>query len=48
MRMTSVILRESELCNFADENTLYAFGEIVNQVKSILTADIKCILHWFE
>jgi hypothetical protein len=40
--------RESELCNFADDNTLYSFGKTVNQVKSILKTDIKCVLHWFE
>jgi len=40
--------RESDLCNFADDNTLYAFGSSVFQVTATLKTDIQDILYWFK
>jgi len=40
--------RESELCNFADDNTLFASGKSVFIVKSCLERDIRDILYWFK
>jgi len=39
---------ESDLCNFADDNTLYAAGKTVQGVKSLLEIDITNVLKWFE
>ena len=40
--------RNSELCNFADDNTLYAVGPSVEYVKSLLSDDVKDVLYWFK
>ena len=36
------------ICNFADDNTLYSFGENLNVVKSKLQVGIDHILIWFK
>jgi len=38
----------SDICNFADDNTLYAFGKSVNEVRSVLENEIVNVLNWFK
>ncbi len=38
---------QSDLCNFADDNTLYAFGHSFESVVSKLESDLEKILDWF-
>ena len=40
--------RNSELCNFANDNTLYAVRPSVEYVKSLLSDDVKNVLYWFK
>ena len=40
--------RKSELCNFADDNSLYAFAKLLSRLLSILQKDIDDILYWFK
>jgi len=40
--------QESEICNFADDNTLYAFGKSVTEVKSTLDREVSSLLYWFD
>ena len=40
--------REAEICNFADDNTLYASAETLDEVLSILHTEINDILRWFD
>ncbi|XP_057312296.1 uncharacterized protein LOC130653803 [Hydractinia symbiolongicarpus] len=39
---------ESEVCNFADDNTLYACGLKLATVLNSLTVDTQNMLHWFK
>ena len=41
-------MRESDLCNFADDNTLYAIAKTLSEVLRILEIDTQEIIHWFE
>ena len=40
--------REAELCNFADDNTLFAIAETLAEVILKLDIEIQDILHWFK
>ena len=40
--------REAELCNFADDNTLFAIAETLAEVILKLNIEIQDILHWFK
>ena len=40
--------REAELCNFADDNTLFAIAKTLAEVISKLNIEIRDILHWFK
>ena len=38
----------SQICNFADDNTLYASGENIGDVATCLEVDIENVLQWFD
>ena len=38
----------SEICNFADDNTLSAEGDLLSEVVSKLKTDLSNVLHWFK
>ena len=40
--------RKSQICNFADDNTLYASGENIGYVVTCLEVDIENVLPWFD
>ena len=42
-----MIIKQSDICNFADGNTLYPCGERLTEIKGNLIFDTKCILNWF-
>ena len=41
-------IQETEICNFADDNSLYAFGKTITVVRSALEREIQNVLWWFE
>ena len=41
-------IKESSTINFADDNTIYAYGDSIDEVKFKLENDIENALHWFE
>ena len=42
------MIRESELCNFADDNTLYTIAKTLAEVVDILGLESLDIIRWFE
>ena len=38
----------SDICNFADDNTLYSSGKILENIFVNLKNDLKNVLHWFQ
>ena len=43
-----MIIEQSDICNFADDNTLYSCGEWLTEIKENLIFDTKGILNWFR
>ena len=43
-----MIIEQSDICNFADGNTLYSCGERLTEVKENLICDTKSILNLFR
>ena len=43
-----MIIEQSDICNFADDNTLYSCGEWLTEVKQNLIFDTKGILYWLK
>ena len=43
-----LIIEQSDICNFADDNTLYACGKNLTEIKKNLVHDTKNILQWFK
>ena len=43
-----MIIEQSDICNFADDNTLYSCGERLTEIKENLVSDTKRILNWFR
>ena len=43
-----MIIEQSDICNFADDNTLYLCGERLTEIKKNLVSDTKSILNWFR
>ena len=41
-------IKESSTTNFADDNTIYAYGDSIDEVNFKLENDIENALHWFE
>ena len=43
-----MIIEQSDICNFSDDNTLYSCGKILTDIKENLVSDSKSILNWFR
>ena len=43
-----MIIEQSDICNFADDNTLYSCGDRLTEIKENLISDTKSILSWFK
>ena len=43
-----MIIEQSDICNFADDNTLYSCGKSLADIKENLVSDTKSILNWFR
>ena len=43
-----MIIEQSDICNFADDNTLYSWGQRLTKIKVNLIFDTKRILNWFR
>lgn len=43
-----LFVEESDVCNFADDNTLYSCGTKIAQILDPLKQDTKSLLMWFE
>ena len=43
-----MIIEQSDICNFADDNTLYSCGKNLTDIKENLVSDTKSILNWFR
>ena len=43
-----MIIEQSDICNFADDNTLYSRGKSLTDIKENLVSDTKSILNWFK
>ena len=43
-----MIIEQSDIYNFADDNTLYSCGERLTEIKENLVSDTKSILNWFS
>ena len=39
---------ESEICNFADNNTIFACGNIIQEIVINLENDLGLLLDWFS
>ena len=37
----------SEICNFADDNTMYASGNDIHEIVMVLENDLRKLLEWF-
>ena len=43
-----MIIEQSDICNFADDNSLYSCGRRLTDIKENLVSDTKGILNWFR
>ena len=43
-----MIIEQSDICNFADDNTLYSCAERLTEIKENLVSDTRRILNWFR
>ena len=43
-----MIIEQSDICNFADDNALCSCGEWLTEIKENLVFDTKGILNWFR
>ena len=43
-----MIIEQSDICNFADDNTIYSCRESLTEIKENLASDTKSILNWFR
>ena len=43
-----MIIEQSDICNLADDNTLYSCGKGLTDIKENLVSDTKSILNWFR
>ena len=43
-----MIIQQSDICNFADDNTLCSCREWLTEIKENLIFDTKVILYWFR
>ena len=42
------MIQDSEVCNFADDNTIYAFDDNIETILRLLKGDINNALEWFK
>ena len=42
------VIEDSEVCNFADDNTIYAFDDNIENILRFLKGDINNALQWFK
>ena len=42
------MIQDSEVCNFADDNTIYAFDDNIETILRLLKGDINNALQWFK
>ena len=42
------LIQDSEVCNFADDNTIYAFDDNIETILRLLKGDINNALQWFK
>ena len=42
------MIKDSEVCNFADDNTIYAFDDSIETISRLLKGDINNALAWFK
>ena len=43
-----MIIEQSDICNFADDNTLYSCRKRLTEIKKNLVSNTKSILNWFR
>ena len=43
-----MIIEQTDICNFADGNTLYSCGERLTEIKENKVFDTESILNWFS
>ena len=43
-----MFIKKSEICNFADDNTIYDYGEDLSNILENLKHDMKILLKWFR
>ena len=43
-----MIIEQSDICNFADDNTLYSCRKRLTEIKENLVSDTKSILNWLR
>ena len=43
-----MFIKKSEICNFADDNTIYDCGEDLSNILENLKHDMKILLKWFR
>ena len=43
-----MIIEQSDICNFPDDNTLYSCGKRLTEIKENFVSDTKSILSWFR
>ena len=43
-----LFIKETDICNFADDNALYACDTNLNQVKARLNNDVETVMNWFR
>ena len=43
-----MFIEKSEICNFADDNTIYDCGEDLSNILENLKHDMKILLTWFR
>ena len=41
-------IENSQLCNFADDTTIFAFGETLDEVAKCIENDMKMPINWFK
>ena len=43
-----MIIEQSDICNFADDNTLYSCGKRLTEIRKNQVSDTKSMLNWFR
>ena len=42
------MIEDSEVCNFVDDNTIYAFDDSMEAISRLLKVDINNAVDWFK